>query len=176
MEDNYKKERHYVSWNEFGEGCYRRFENFISHPILCFYFLIIVIIIGSSGVWLPFITEDICSPSFNIEGTLSIGLATYCIALLSASMADNLLSSENLKTFRFFIFSLFLLAISLAYVTVIKKDGVIGSITCFITLIIWVLNYGNDEAKKDNKLSDPNSVVGGPAENELQGDMEGFIQ
>jgi len=164
----------YVTWAEFKEDCMSRYNNFKSHPILFFYFFIVVVVVGASGVWLPFLTEDTCNPCFSTNVTISLGLATYCIALLSAAMADNLLSFEKLKTLRFFIFSLFLLCITLAYVTLITKNVFLGAVTTTLTLALWILNYSDDSAKKDKKDQLGSEPAGGRTDQELGGSLQGF--
>jgi Ca2+/Na+ antiporter len=146
---------------------------FINHPILFFYFLVVVGFVGSSGVWIPFIL-DYHSKGFDATGTFTVGVATYCIALLAAAMADNLLSPEKVKTVRFFIFCLFLLSFLLAYITIIDKKIWVAILATFVTFFMWILNYSEDEAKKDEKAHNPEAGTGGSTETPLQGNTEGF--
>lgn len=176
MENNSENKPLYVTWQSFREDCNARISNFKSHPILLFYFVVVVVFVGASGVWLPFLIEtDTKNPCFNITSTLTVGLATYCIALLAAAMADNLLSLHKLKTLRFFIFSLFLLSITLAYVTLITKTIGWGVVTTLLTLVMWILNYSDDDSKKDSMEPPGDTPAGGPTTQELAGNLDGFI-
>lgn len=168
---NPPKEQRYVSWEEFGAECYKRFDSFQKHPILSIYFFIVVVAVGSSGIWVPFImTKDKCFVASNV---FTVGAATYCIALLAASMADNLLS-EKLKTIRFLVFGLFLLSFTLSYVTLITNNVWVSILALLLSLLLWVINYSEDETKMEARFSQPNGPAGGPTDVPVPGTLEGF--
>lgn len=165
-----------ISWGDFiSEIVVNRIWKFLCQPIAVFYLLIIVGAVGSSGVWLPLILADKTDTCFNYDETLSVGLATYCIAILSATIADQvLLKEEKNRTVRFFSFSIFALTIVIAYVTLSQKDINLGYWTAGLSYLIWIITYAKDPAKQDQASNSSENPVGGSVTTELQGSTGDF--
>lgn len=164
----------FLTWKDFGNELKNRFNSFWKHPIMVLYLIFIVAFIGSSGVWLPFVIFDTSDKCFDIPGTLSIGLSTYCIAILSATMSDQLLSpSDTKRTIRFFTFGLFAISYTIAYIASIKKNSLLGFVTVIISFLLWIITYSTDSSKQDE--SNPMNPQGGDvAQTQLSGSTEGF--
>lgn len=162
-----------VTWKIFIDELKERVIQFGQNPIMVFYLVFIVILIGSTGVWLPFIITDTSAVGFDFREPLSIGLATYCIAILSATMSDQLLSTDvKKKTIRFFSFVLFSISSTLCFVTIFSKSYGLGILTTLLSCLLWIITYSTDSSKKD---INPLSPQGGKVENTpLTGTTAGF--
>lgn len=145
-----------VTWRYFMKELSSRLILFTSQPITVIYLLIIVGIVGSTGVWLPLVIADCSDSCFNYRSTLTVGLSTYCIAISSTTIADQVLSKDvPIKTIQFFNISLFSLALILAFVTLINNSIISGISTTILAYILWMITYANDPAKQDMTSMEP---------------------
>lgn len=165
-----------LTWADFFEEIFeKRILRFFQQPISVFYLVCIIGIVGSAGVWLPIILAKSSDPCFDFKDNLAIGLATYCITLLAATMADQILQVEDSnRSVRFFSYALVLVCILLVLVVIIQKNICLALCITFFAYFLWIITYSMDPAKQDQTIEDPSAPKGGNTEIVLQGSVEGF--
>lgn len=164
-------------WKEYLISFFVRLGDFLKNPIIVLYFISIVLIVGSFGVWYPYFeTTDHPTNFFIAEGTLK-NLATYVIALLAATMADFLLSKvERSKGLKIFAFSIFLLALIAAVLALTKHLPLFGYLGLSLTYLLWIVVFADDETKGLESGGNGKTASGGeePDKQELPGSLTNF--
>lgn len=162
------------SWANHIIYLWDRIKSFFLNPVIVMYFLCIVIMVGSFGVWYPYFDDDICKKNFfTSNGTLT-NLSTYIISILAATMANFLLSEKPRgRGFKIFSFSTFILAFISAVMALIHFNSYFGYTGLFLTSLLWIIVFADDESLGGQ--SDDNANGGAnPAQQIILGDLGGF--
>ncbi len=165
------------SWSKYINTLLSRLKSFINNPTVVIYFVSIVAIVGSFGVWYPIFDYQNCNNSFWFEPTTLTNLSTYTISILAATMADFLLGNrERGKAFKIFVFSLFIVAFLSSIISLIKFKGLFGILGVVLTYFLWVIVFADDGSKGGDEIKDPKVSSGGSAPDkvELQGTLKEF--
>lgn len=161
------------NWNKYLTVLFERLYGFIVNPVIVIYFVCIVVIVGSFGVWYSAFDFPYCSANFFTDNSTITNLATYIISILAATMAHFLLSKKKRGTgFKIFSFSLFLLGFISAVISLIKFNWVFGYLSLVLTYILWMIVFSDDETLQ----SDDDNASGGrnPDRQNLPGTLANF--
>lgn len=115
------------------------------------YFIIVIVLFGSVGVWLPLLKE---SP-FSVE-SLAINIITYACALIIPAAVSIILSMKDYKNKISLV--LFIVAILLAVAffvgySVFKGNLCTSIICCILSLLFWVIANCDNEQLSDDKYN-----------------------
>ncbi len=172
------------NWRILQMFLWDRIKKPLCHPSFVFYFISIIILIGSIG----FLYDIVESIKMNVFETSKItsNASNIFITLIAASAVELILINDNdlMHPYRkndvqiigisFLIFGFLLWMFAISF-----KENVIGLITSIIGLLLsyifwWISNAGNKILVPEDK---PSSSIGGTpstGDNGLDGDVSGF--
>src|ERR1044071_9667693 len=83
-----------ANWKDLGIEIYRRLKKPLGYPSFVFYFLGIIVLVGSLGVWISIYKQS--------WEAVPRDLSTYLLAILSAASADLILSEGKKQSLQMF--------------------------------------------------------------------------
>lgn len=116
------------------------------------YFVIVIIIVGGIGIWLPILKEgQICIAS------LAVNVITYSCALIVPAAVSIILSMRDYKNkvslILFVIFVLLLFAITVG--CSVFAESLFSSIVCLVfSLLFWIIANCNNPELSDSKFNE----------------------
>lgn len=172
-----------TNWKILGLFIKNRFMMPFNHPTFLFYFISIILLVGSIGV-LTDLAYGIKYCFFNVP-QFTINASNIFITLMAASAVELILISKDDLDYPYRKSDVQILGISFLIVgfllwmlAVFFKDNWTGVVTSVIGLLMayffwWISNAGNKTLVPSDS---PASPVGGnkPVNSQLEGDTEGF--
>jgi hypothetical protein len=151
-------------WKNSWELFSTRVGNAFSKSVLFWTFIVGVIGVSSSGIWLPYAFDDKVTVFLRPDALL-----TYCIALLSSIVIDFLLDNDfgfDSKSLSIITFGIILLSIFLlAYYYVHNQKVWCGIVGTLLTLALWLFCNANnpkyDEVSKSASIGGQVASKGG---------------
>lgn len=169
------------NWTDFRGELKERFKKPAGHPTFIMYFVVVLIIGGGLGVWLPPVVSALGGEISASKPELSVAmsLATYVVAILSAGLADALLS-EISRAFRMFALSLCIIGAVIALLALLtsSKQGafLFSGVGAAISLLLWWLANANDEKLQEAQIPVDAPVGNQPEQTDLPGNTQGYTE
>jgi magnesium-transporting ATPase (P-type) len=136
------------------------------------YFIFAIIIIGSIGVWLPFLLAELLGKTVELN-SIPINLTTFYVSIYFAGCVEFILKKidsqdqSNVKTHAFNMVMLIVLAITLIISTIwmsisehILGSIILASIGCVIALRLWWVNNHDNPNFNEVVRSQGNKIHG----------------
>lgn len=163
-----------VTWRGLSEILWQRFISPFSDPVYCLYFLSVIVVIGSLGVWIQFTT--------GLKDQIIISASTYFIAILATSTVTVIIKDfdESVRRYRnaLVLTSLFVFILGIAGFIIIYTSpsiclkSVLSTVGVFLSLVTWwVANADNSEIRKG---SPPNTKEVTDEEEPISGTLDGY--
>ncbi len=164
-------------WKNYFLSFCNRIEKFLSNPVIVLYFCAIVVVVGSFGIWYNLFDYSKSFLSFMVDTLTISNLSVYSISILAGAMAHFMLAKkERGRGLKIFTFSIFIFGLLAAIVSLSKNGWYFGYVSLFLTYLLWVLVYVDDDVIGTNLDVNPNSPKGGdnPAGATLGGSLAGY--
>jgi ABC-type Fe3+ transport system permease subunit len=180
--ENKTEEAKKNGWGNKLSSFWKRIISFVQNPVAVIYFLSIVVITASVGVWYPLLLEKPIEQNADQKtefiNSILLSLGTYAISILAGTMADFLLGARSKKrsnALKIFTFSVFIIAFLASFIAIATKIWFFGVSGVALTLLLWIVVFADDEAKSEKEI-DPNSSSGGSnvAGAQISGNTTGF--
>lgn len=163
-------------WPIFLGDAKEAFSKVLMNPIIVIYFLSVVVLVGSFGVWINFIGSDDCFTKLIFDKNIIETLSTYLISILAGTMASFLISKRDKSVnIKILSFSSFIMAFIFCLAAIMRSNLYLVLSGLVLTYIHWIFVYSEDELMNDND-NDSKSAVGGsnPGHENILGDLGGF--
>lgn len=166
------------TWTDLCAECKARLATPIKSTYFVFYFVLVVVGLGSIGVWWPMLPvgRNIAdgNQQFPELWALCSNLATYFVALVAATFADaHLREDDGSRQFRFIVsiglVIVFLFGVVSLAATSLKFAGWTAGVGAVLSLLAWwIVNATNASLRVDPPSDAP---TGGSPEQDLAGSL-----
>lgn len=167
-----------ITWKHYAKALRIRLQEFGRNPVIVLYFLAIVVVVGSFGIWYNLFGYTKHFACFLIEDTTISNLSVYSISILTGAMANFMLDKrERGRGLKIFVFSLFIFGLLSSTVSLTTSGWLMAYAGVFFTYFLWILVYVDDSIiGNDIPNVNPNNPVGGdnPAGVDLPGTVDGY--
>jgi hypothetical protein len=166
------------TWTLYYSALILRLSEFVKNPVIVLYFLAIVVVVGSFGIWYNLFNYPKHFTCFLVEATTISNLSVYSISILTGAMANFMLDRrERGRGLKIFAFSLFIFGLLSSTVSLTTSGWLLAYAGVFFTYLLWILVYVDDNVIGNNIPNvNPNDPVGGdnPAGVDLPGNVDGY--
>ena len=142
-------------WCELYYDVSQRLSKAISNPAFLCSFIGVIIVLGSIGVWLPWLRDS----KDELHLLRTEALLTYGISILASVSAEVLVGERRSKNFKMLLFTI---SIGAAFLLIFSYElnGAISSVIGIIlVLFVWFVLNANDP--KYDEVQSPESSIGG---------------
>jgi hypothetical protein len=163
------------NWIDFGEALWQSVIEPFGQPAFIFYFLGIIIVVGSLGVTIS-LYDAVATGTLTATHAVPRSLSTYLLAILATAFVDLTLTVEtqskrSLKMFALLTLVLGTVGGTIALLTLnVKLAYICALIGTFMALSLWWIANSKNE-----KLFEPNPSPTAPL-GENSGDMPGSLE
>lgn len=149
----------------------------LNQPSFILYFLL-ALILGAMGVWVALVEGIIANWQNDTQESFFRALQTFFPAIGSLACVQVIIIEDSQKSLRALFSLLLIVFLSLAIVSGVaySLNAPLGfrltAIGTGLAVLSWWL--ANSDQEPFQETTDPANPIGGPVENELAGDTEGF--